>query len=355
MKFFRKNLVIGIIFLFVGASIVQSISSSEIKKTGAITTISNTWIVDDDGDGNFSQIQEAINNESVKNGDIILVYNGTYLGDIQITKQLKIKGMRTEYPPTGSPTPKPIIDGGGFYSVVEINIDEVIFSGFTLLDSIFDGIRISDNIGNIVISDNTLIECGARGIDIYHGSNNNIISGNTIIHSEDHGIRLQSSQNNTISYNTIINHDYSAIYLYSSCRYNNIYNNKIMDFHLGLYMEESHFNNIYWNNITNGNLSLLEDSNKNEISQNTFKNCSIFFRYSFGNQIYHNNFFNLKKRNPDGFFLDSRTNWLTNYWGEPKILPKIIPGIRTISGFWKFRWLPDIDWRPALKPFKIPV
>ena len=56
MKFYRKYLVIGIVLLFVGASVMPSTISREIKKTQTISTRLNTWIVDNEGDGDFITI-----------------------------------------------------------------------------------------------------------------------------------------------------------------------------------------------------------------------------------------------------------------------------------------------------------
>jgi parallel beta-helix repeat protein len=351
----KKGLVLCIISLFFGITIVWSEPSKIIQNPKDIAFIqSNTWIVDDDGDGNFTQIQEAIDNESVQDYDTILVYNGTYQGNIQITKKLKIEGMKTEYPPDNNPIAEPFINGDTFDDVVQIKISEVIFSGFKLEGGLFEGIQISDNKDNVIISNNTLISCGTRGIFIYEGSNNNIISGNTILNSQDHGIRLDHSNNNTISDNMIIGHNYSGIYLEYYCRNNNIYNNKIMDCHIALYIEGySHYNNIYWNNITNCDVGIhMEVSDYNIISQNSFENCSIFLSECNKIQIYYNNFFNVKGFSNLGFFYDSDIKWQSNYWDKPRI-------VKFVWGTWKVltkdRKLPAIEFPSAPKPFKIPA
>ena len=350
----KKGLVLCIISLFFGITMVTSEPSKIIQNPIDIAFIQqNTWIVDDDGDGNFTQIQEAIDNESVKDGDTILVYNGTYQGNIQITKQLKIEGIKTEYPPDNNPIAEPFIDGDAFDVVVQIKISKVKFSGFKMEGGFFEGIQISDNNDNVIILNNTLISCGARGIFIYERSNNNIISGNTILNSKDHGIRLDYSNNNTISDNTIIGHNYSGIYLDYYCRNNNIYNNKIKDCHIALYIEGySHYNTMYWNNITNCDVGIhMEDSNYNIISQNSFKNCSIFLSKCDEIQIYYNNFFDIVGFSNLGFFYDSIIKWQSNYWDKPRI-------IKFICGTWTFpikdRKLPAIEFPSALKPFKIP-
>ena len=44
--------------------------------------------------------------------------------------------------------------------------------------------------------------------------------------------------------------------------------------------------------------------------------------------------------------------WGKNYWGKPRIIPKIIPGNIDFKSPLNFRWM-YIDWHPAQEPYEI--
>ena len=74
----------------------------------------------------------------------------------------------------------------------------------------------------------------------------------------------------------------------------------------------------------------MYESNDNIISSNTF----------IGNL-------------PHAFFRFCQNTWEHNYWGRPRIAPKIIFGL-TYGGWMEPPKLTfEFDLRPALKPFKI--
>ena len=58
---FKKSLVIGIIILFLGASIIPFVTSKETLKTSTFNSTGFTdncdWIVDNEGDGDFTNIR----------------------------------------------------------------------------------------------------------------------------------------------------------------------------------------------------------------------------------------------------------------------------------------------------------
>ena len=91
----KKILAILIWIIFFGPSIVSGLNNQikEIKKDDR----GNTYYVGGSGSGNYSKIQDAINNAS--DGDTIFVYNGTYNEHIRINKQLFLKGIEKENPP----------------------------------------------------------------------------------------------------------------------------------------------------------------------------------------------------------------------------------------------------------------
>ncbi|HEC89600.1 MAG TPA: hypothetical protein ENI44_03345, partial [Thermoplasmatales archaeon] len=205
---FRKILVLGIIFLFAGAGTIPSVNgeSWKIKTTyGEIPRASSadfgTIIVDDEGDGDYTSIQNAI--ENAQNGDTIKVYSGTYTENVLIDKQLTIMGVDEELG-KGDDTGKPIIDGGGKGDVVIINRDasNVNFSGFMVINggdnnkNWDSAIKIFSN--NNIIYNNNISFNNLLGITLY-SSSGNIISNNDFYLNEAGGLVLSiNSPNNTI-------------------------------------------------------------------------------------------------------------------------------------------------------------
>jgi parallel beta-helix repeat protein len=107
-------------------------------------------------------------------------------------------------------------------------------------------------------------------------------------------------------------------------------------------------NTITWNN---GSGIYLNCSSNNSISGNSIsKNRhGINLFLSTNNTVLKNNFL----RNIRHALFENCTNsWNQNYWGRPRILPKLIFGIRILQNKWT---LPpsDIDWHPALRPYDI--
>ena len=206
-----------------------------------------------------------------------------------------------------------------------------------------------NNFNNII---NNTITNNSNAVVALSGNSNTNISDNTIKNNEK-GITLVFSYYNNITKNVIANNNASGIYIRDSyC--NNIINNNITDNNNGIYTLRSEYNIIKGNNITWNNLSgiNLNFSSSNIIYGNNFlKNRQgIYFFSSANNSISKNNFL----RNKHNTFFENSTNkWNGNYWGRPRILPKLIFGIKTIQNN---RTIPlfDFDWHPAKEPNYIP-
>lgn len=341
----RKTLISIIVLLFFGA---HALIASE--------TNYNEFIVDNEGDGDFTTIQEAIDNAS--EGDFIWVYSGNYSGNIIINKTLNIIGIDQEYL-NGNDTGNPYIWGGGAY------IDQtskVLFSNFSL-----GGIPDIDKIKLEYSNDCYILNCSADYLFLYNCSgitvkncefitrtnsfaainlllsSNNIISDNICISEAANtiyntGICLQASNNNQLLNNTCIAKDNinkrgidPAMYISSS--YNNTINGNIcFQSDIGIKLESSDNNIISGNNITiNKNVGIhLFISNYNEISKNNFINNS---RHAF-------------------FRKCKSTIWIENYWDDLRSLSlKLIFGTTgPVLGL--IPWV-NFDRHPAKEPYDL--
>ena len=200
------------------------------------------------------------------------------------------------------------------------------------------------------ISGNTITNNNDEGINLAFSDWNNIIN-NTITNNSGNGIYIDDSDCNNIINNTITNNKYDGIHLFGDK--NTISANTITNNNNGIYVLRHEYNTITGNNITWNNWSgiYLNCSSSNTFSGNSIlKNRQgICFVSSTNNTVLKNNFL----RNKRNALFENCTNiWNRNYWGRPRILPKLIFGIRIIQN--KSLPLFDIDWHPAQEPYDIP-
>ena len=278
---FRKGLVFGIIFLFVGASVLPS-TFGTTKEKMFITKI-----------GNRGYIQDLIDNAS--DGDTIYIPSGIYYENIIINKSISLVGEDKNIT---------IIDGGGNYPpVVYISADWVNISGFTIQNGtngptpgIVIGYSCYNNItGNILRNNDFGIELG--------NSSSNIIKGNTCSNNLCGIVLIEKTNNNTITDNNISN-NYGGIEFnghFGSCNDNIIKGNNISsNYECGIYSYYSNENNITGNNISNNfNGIKVYESNSNIITNNNIigngdHSCwtysgGILLNRSYGNTIIDNN------------------------------------------------------------------
>ena len=352
---FKKILVFGITLLFFGVNIFSFVSSSKISEIQTATfteTGNNSYIVDDEGDGNFTTIQDAIDNAT--NGDIIWVYSGNYSGSISINKTISIIGIDEEYI-TGNDTGNPHIWGGGAYF---IHASTVLFSNFSLggipdidkisLEYTNDSI-ISNCSSDYLLLDNsngnTIKNCefntkfdNFATINLLLSSNNlisdNVCNGGAVQTNYNTGICLQSSDDNQLLNNT--------------CMAEDSINSKGID--QAMYIVSSNGNTIDGNICWQSDIGIkLEGSDNNFVSRNNItmnKNNGMLLLKSNNNHIVQNNFI----ENPEhaSFKKCKGISWSENYWDDLKFSPKLIFGT-TGPLFGLIPWL-NIDWRPTQVP-----
>ena len=338
-----KVLVVGIIFLFVGTSIISA-TGSIVPERG--TTLcdnldGDTLYVGGTGPGNYTKIQDAINDAN--NGDTIYVYSGTYNENVKIDKTINLVGENRN---------TTVIDGGNKRDVVRITTDGVTISGFTIRNGgggfgYAGGIKLNPS-SNSVICDNIIIDNDWYGIWVlenassYTTISNNIISGNGNEKYGGFNIWLYQSSHNTISNNIINNGKGYGIGICFWSTNTTVAGNIIADNKLeGIKSRFGYDNKIYGNTIENNNWYGIR-----------------FLNASANNIIEHNNFINNKPI--DAFFTitDSSISnqWNENYWGRPRMLPKPILGCIRLSmipmDMIGIPWF-AIDWYPAKEPYEI--
>lgn len=196
-----KVITIGTVFVFIMAGFISSITGSALEKQVFIENekkysdndlISNTYIVDVNGAGNYTTIQEAIDNAT--EGDIIRVWDGIYNENIIINKTLHVFGNSSK---------TTTIAGVGFNnSVVTIVANEAIFSGFDVRGGDFIGIELVASEG-VIINDNN-INNNTYGIWVLL-CDSNTIEDNNIINNDEEGVSISVSIRNLVARNNFIN------------------------------------------------------------------------------------------------------------------------------------------------------
>jgi len=209
---------IGIILLFICLNITLSSAVDNVKKSFVTVSNGNTLYVGGSGVGNYTKIQDAIDNATV--GDTVFVYDDSspYYENIEISKEITIKGENKE---------TTIIDGTGKGIVVFLSGDGIKLTGFTIQNGgdeyvYYAGIIIggTDNI----VTDNIIKNNKKYGIHIWN--QHNTISNNIIKNNKKYGLYYVSTHDwdITLIANTFEEHD--SIYInawsyYNSCEIKN--------------------------------------------------------------------------------------------------------------------------------------
>jgi len=250
----RKWLAIGIILLFVGTCIIPAIAQ-DIEKSPP--TSRGSWLyVGGSGPGNYSRIQDAINDSS--DGDTVFVFAGLYIELVTVNRSINLIGENKN---------TTIIDGNNPYyliSTVTIIKDDVFVTNFTIQNGHFSGIKISSNNNKIV---NNIITKNGGGIRFsvdFIKLKDNLIRDNQIINNGC-GIATEDTTYTIISHNIIKNGNYG----FSLWEHNNIISNNL--FENVSYSEVWDSDNSIENNvfISTGTIKLYFASRIN-IKNNTF-------------------------------------------------------------------------------------
>jgi len=381
------KILICIMLTIASMPISSSIECNVFKNNelNSLTYNGTTLYVGGSGPGNYSSIQDAIDNAN--DGDTIFVYDDSspYNEKLYIQKSINLLGENKE---------TTIINGDGSGTIIRISTQHspgITLRGFTIQNgggtqhSLYGGISVSsssypfticDNIithdgwgivisgcdisPGSIISNNTIINNSGGGIILCGIDLNNIIITKNIILNNSFGISIEWAHNNIITDNVIM-HNVRGISLYKLLsEYNNtiITRNTISNNEFGIETEDSCNFIISENNITNNKYGMFIMSSTATISKNNIAENSKYGIYLYTssrkNRITENNFinntrhasFNIVMLPPKPTF----NYWMQNYWDDWINIPfpKIIVGRL-------FYIVPKIefDLHPAKEPYII--
>jgi len=398
--------------LFVGTCIIPAIAQDTEKSQ---STSRGDWLyVGGSGPGNYSTIQDAIDNAS--DDDMVFVYDNSspYYENIVVGKSINL---------IGEDKSTTVIDAQKNGTPVKIVADGCLVTGFTILNcenqisqnwedavikiDLGDNVIIEDNILNAgdvqtspyvcygaidlngcthcIIIDNILVQNKPEnytiGIALHDNSSNNSILGNDVSNFNFGFTVIADGHNrdNTISENHFHHNRFG---ISTANGYNEILNNTVeYNTEVGINIQNGYHYTISGNTIQyNGGgekfhcgIELMGDiSNKNNyISYNVISNnnpCGLQTEYSYRNVITRNNFIDNYGENgtpekwwgnayfhiQQGFL--NKDKFKENYWSDSLgIFPKIIHGyLELLPHFTTINWI-NIDWHPAQEPNDIPV
>ncbi|HIH00025.1 MAG TPA: hypothetical protein HA258_05525 [Thermoplasmata archaeon] len=190
-----------VLFCFLG----PFFSLSALSVEHPVLSTAHTLYVGGSGPGNFTKIQDAVDNAS--DGDIVFVYDDSapYYEDVIINVSIQLLGENRN---TTS------IEGGAH--AVSIRVDGVTVSGFRI-NTVGDfwnccGFYVISE-SNTISNNNIINNLRMNGIYL-DGASYNTISGNLIENNKYHGIRVEYASHTVIQDNMIVNNRGYGIYLY---------------------------------------------------------------------------------------------------------------------------------------------
>lgn len=396
--------LITIVLLISPSFLGLSYSIEKSKKFTFPNQYSKILYVGGDGPGNYTLIQDAIDNAS--DGDTVFVYNGSYIENLIVDKSINLIGENKH---------TTIIDGDRKGCTIELVTENVIIKNFTITRGGFDkgdfinlfraGIRVTSSnnkiinniikenrlglsgvrVTNLTIKDNIFINDGITftpyendkrweiKLEYYiHNIENNTVNAKPLyylknlnnynIPSDAGYIICANCTNISLKNATISDTDTGIILAYCN---NCVVQNCTVTNTEGIWTLKSTYNVFEFNNLSNNYLHgiiLDYSSNNNIIRYNNISDnimVGAMLEWSKNNRIIKNNFFN---NSYSGFQIQCFKNkWYRNYYLGDRILgkipllflfPKIIFGMPNE----KINWLlipVNIDLFPSREPYDL--
>ncbi len=283
-RLLKKGLVCGTILLFVGASIIPSMGrtveeeqNSTDRKTSfmGFNSRGDTLYVGGSGPGNYTRIQDAIDNAS--NGDTVFVYDDSspYYENVIVNKSINLIGEDRD---------TTVVDGGGSGDVIHVTADWVNTSGFNIRNG-SSGFYLNNSSNNTL--NNNIVNSNAEfGINLKFCSNNSLISY-CVVTDNVFGIVIWNSSNNQLKNCYVCNNTLGITLLNSSSNIivNNIANNNTYVYEgpppppgppsAGILFAQSTQSTLINNSFSNNTVGILFFNLFNESKRKSYFNNSI--------------------------------------------------------------------------------
>ncbi len=356
-----KGTAFLLIFLFIGVSLPPRGLTSSTMNTSAIIPLEfnngKILYVGGSGPGNYTRIQEAIDNSS--SGDTIYVYSGIYNETFQYANKCCVKIPRS-LNLIGENKTTTIINGNERYDTISVTANNVNISGFTIQRGGIPGTNAygrglsMQQVSKVMVSEVIFTN---NYIGIFLNLNDDILLKNLTFTNKSGGISFWDGKNCTITH-CIFDNSGIGVRGFSPSRKGSLYI----------------YNNLFTNNSSIGLGYLCIDSHGNvTIESNLFtdNSCCISTYICKGVNIVRNNFIkntkNVKLVKESSIlltpsYIDFKQNWINNYWDDWK---QYLP-YYTIRGTWtiyigifslpifKF-FIKEYDMNPAKEPFDIHI
>lgn len=401
----KKMIAIGILVVLVLSSLPIAACNDDLDLLLSINSKGDTFYVGGSGPGNYTKIQEAINESN--DCDTIYVFSGTYTENIKLDKRLCLIGEDKE---------TTVIDGNEEGCTILLSSENAVIKNFTIIGGGFDtdnftnffraGIRVTGSnnsicnnifrenrlgisgvrVTNLTIKDNIFMEDGI-GFTSYendgrpllkiqyflHNIENNSVNGKPLYyfsnekdkiidHWEIGQLILINCTNFIIKNVSISNTDWGLVFAFcNNCLTENC---NFINNSLAIWTLKSNYNLFQFNNILNNyhrGVVIDYNSNNNKIQFNTISTsiCGVEIEWwSNANVITKNNFLN---NNVSGYEHQSLfSKWNKNYYddwiGHTKpflfFLPKLIYGM-PIEKIPRLIMPVSIDLFPAKEPYEL--
>ncbi|MCK5260967.1 MAG: right-handed parallel beta-helix repeat-containing protein [Thermoplasmatales archaeon] len=334
----NKGVVVAVILLFISVSVIPSSGTNVVEKSSILSFDGNMLYVGGSGPGNYSSIQNAIDDAS--KGDTVFVYDDSspYCENIIIDKEINVVGQNKETTVINSSYENYVVEinakgvtlsdftiqNGKYWSSIQIWSDWCIISNNIIKYNDGRGITFQHTLNYCIIQDNIIINNNGTGI-LFLAGNNFQVQNNTIRNNNGEGISLNGCHKNNIIDNNIINNNGQGLIL-ADCTYtiiegNNICNNTKN----GIDVYHSQYGNYSHNNSIDNNYVCHNDWNGIEIRaqsrDNIISNNSVIKNIDFGIDItYYSN------RNivTDNYFSENEYGIVINLYSRDNIIKRNI-------------------------------
>ncbi len=245
-------IAIGITILFLGTCITPTVAIDNVKRPANPISSGNTLYVGGTGEGNYTRIQDAI--DDAINGDTVFVYDDSspYIEEVRLRKSIQLIGENKT---------TTLINSSSQSTLDIFDRNNILIKGFTLLNhcSYTDetyGVDLSFS-ENITITDTIIIGCH-WGIHISDSSKCTIT--NNEIRDGINGIDLYAVKTSTLSRNHLVDNEFGIVL--NGARTNIISDNRFMN--NGMYLVDYAYPNSIVGNTVNGK-ALLYLENESDI------------------------------------------------------------------------------------------